>query len=58
MHALKINDDWVFGVAETDITLVRHDDGTEQKMSANKTWLIERQDSGDWKIKRAMWNYR
>jgi ketosteroid isomerase-like protein len=58
LHAMQINDDWVYGIAETDITLVAHADGSEKSMTANKGWLLHRQESGEWKIVRAMWNYR
>jgi ketosteroid isomerase-like protein len=55
---LLINDDWVYGVAEADITLVAHADGTTKSLKANKTWLLRREPSGEWLIKRQMWNYR
>ncbi|MGI9400306.1 MAG: YybH family protein [Rhizobiaceae bacterium] len=58
VHALRIDDDWVYGVAETDITLVAHADGSKKTMTANKGWLINRQPTGEWLIKRAMWNYQ
>lgn len=58
LHALQINDDWVYGIAETAITLVAHADGSQKSMTANKGWLLHRQASGEWKIVRAMWNYR
>ena len=58
LQALQIEDDWVYGIAETDITLVAHADGSSKSMTANKGWLLHRQPSGEWKIKRAMWNYQ
>lgn len=58
VHALRIDDDWVYGVAETDITLIAHSDGSRKTMTANKGWLIQRQPDGEWRIKRAMWNYQ
>ena len=58
LQALRISDDWVYGIAETDITLVAHADGSKKSMTANKGWLLHRQPSGEWKIMRAMWNYR
>ena len=58
VEALLINDDWVFGVAEANIELVDNADGKTKRMIANKVWLINRQSNGEWKIKRAMWNYR
>ena len=58
LDAMPINDDWVYGVAEADITLVAHADGAKKSLKANKTWLVHRQPSGEWLIKRQMWNYR
>ena len=58
VHALRIDDDWVYGIAETDIALVAHADGSRKTMTANKGWLLQRQPSGEWLIKRAMWNYQ
>ena len=56
--AMQIDADWVYGIAETDIELVAHADGSRKTMTANKGWLLHRQPSGEWKIKRAMWNYQ
>lgn len=58
VHALLIDDDWIYGIAETDITLVSHSDGSKKTMTANKGWLLHRQSSGGWLIERAMWNYQ
>ena len=58
VHALRINDEWVYGIAETRITLETHSDGSRRTMVANKGWLLNRQLSGEWLIKRAMWNYQ
>jgi uncharacterized protein (TIGR02246 family) len=58
IQAMRIDDDWIYGIAETDITLVAHADGATKTMTANKGWLLHRQASGEWKIKRAMWNYQ
>jgi uncharacterized protein (TIGR02246 family) len=58
VHALSIDDDWIYGIAETDIALVSHSDGAKKTMTANKGWLLHRQSSGEWLITRAMWNYQ
>lgn len=58
VHALRIDDDWIYGIAETRIALVAHADGSRKTMTANKGWLLHRQAGGDWKIARAMWNYQ
>lgn len=58
VQAIRLSDEWVYGIAETDITLVAHADGSEKSMTANKGWLVHRQPSGEWQIERAMWNYQ
>ena len=58
LDALRIDDDWVYGVAEVDIKTVAHADGAKKSFQATKTWLLQRQPSGDWLIKRQMWNLR
>ena len=58
LDAMLIDEGWVYGVAEADITLVEHADGATKSLKANKTWLVQRQPSGEWLIKRQMWNYR
>ena len=56
--AFLIDDDWVCGVAEANISLVAHADGAKKAMTANKIWLINRQPTGEWLIRRQMWNYQ
>ena len=58
VHALPIDEDWIYGIAETEIALVSHADGSRKTMTANKGWLLHRQPSGEWRIERAMWNYQ
>ena len=58
LDALRIDDDWVYGVAEADVRTVAHTDGTEKSFKATKTWLLHKQASGDWLIKRQMWNLK
>ena len=58
LDAMLINENWVYGVAEADITVVTHADGASKSMTANKTWLVHREPNGEWLIKRQMWNYR
>ena len=58
LDALRIDDDWVYGVAEVDINTVAHADGATKSFWATKTWLLQRQPSGDWLIKRQMWNLK
>lgn len=58
LDALRIDDDRVYGIAEAAVTTVAHDDGETRSFKATKTWLLERQPSGDWLIKRQMWNLK
>ena len=56
--ALRIADNWVYGVAEVDINTVAHVDGAKKSFRATKTWLLQRQASGESLIKRQMWNLK
>ena len=58
LDALRIADNWVYGVAEVDINTVANLDGAKKSFRATKTWLLQRQASGDWLIKRQMWNLK
>ncbi len=58
LDALRIDDDWVYGVAGVDVTTVAHADGATKSFQATKTWLLQRQPSVQWLIKRQMWNLK
>ncbi len=58
IDALRIDDDWVYGVAGVDVTTVAHADGAAKSFKATKTWLLNREPSGEWLIKRQMWNLK
>ncbi|UBF29280.1 DUF4440 domain-containing protein [Kovacikia minuta CCNUW1] len=58
IDALRIDDQWIYGIAHVDITTVFHTDGTTQSFEATKTWLLHKEDSGEWLIKRQMWNLK
>jgi uncharacterized protein (TIGR02246 family) len=58
LDALRIDDDWVYGFAEADVTTVPHDGGATKSFKATKSWLLRRQPSGEWRIKRQMWNLK
>ena len=58
LDALWINDDWVYGVALADIQTVAHANGVEKSFKATKTWLLQKQSSGEWLIKRQMWSLK
>jgi ketosteroid isomerase-like protein len=56
LDALRIDDQWVYGIAQADVNTVAHADGTTNSFQAKKTWLFHREDSGEWLIKRYIWN--
>ena len=58
LDALRIDDDFVYGIAEVDVDTVAHADGTTKAFKATKTWLLQRSPSGQWLIKRQMWNLK
>jgi hypothetical protein len=37
---------------------VAHTDGAARSFKATKTWLLQIQTSGEWLIKRQMWNLK
>ncbi|MCW3783839.1 YybH family protein [Defluviimonas salinarum] len=58
IDALHLADNRVFGFAEAAVKTVAHGTGEIRSFRATKAWLLERQPSGDWLIKRQMWNLR
>ena len=58
LDALRINDDWVQGFAEANVTTEPHDGSAKRAFKVTKSWLLNRQPSGQWLIKRQMWNLK
>ena len=58
LDALQIGDESIYGVAQVDVTTVAHADGATRSFKATKTWLLQKQASGEWLIKRQMWNLK
>lgn len=58
LDAFAISEDWVGGIAEASVTTVDHADGKKRNFLATKFWLLHRQQTGDWLIKRQMWNLK
>jgi uncharacterized protein (TIGR02246 family) len=57
--ALAISDDWVYGIADGEVTISPHTGGEPADVRLTVTWLYERQSpSGDWLIKRQMWSLK
>jgi ketosteroid isomerase-like protein len=57
-NALAIADDWVYGIADVDVSTVAHVDGTRSQFRLTATWLLHREPSGNWSIQRQMWNHK
>jgi ketosteroid isomerase-like protein len=58
VDAVQTSDEWVYGVAHIEGTATSHADGVVSSFQAMKTWLLQRQASGEWLIARQMWNMR
>jgi uncharacterized protein (TIGR02246 family) len=58
LDALRIDDRWVYGIAHVDVTTTAHADGAMSTFQATKTWLLQKQTSGEWLIARQMWNLK
>ena len=58
VDAVQASDEWVYGIAQIEGTATNHADGTTSSFRATKTWLLQRQASGEWLIARQMWNTR
>lgn len=58
LDALRIGERWVYGVAEGNVSTIAHDKGATRSYKTTKTWLFHQEDSGEWLIKRQMWNLK
>ena len=58
LNALRIDDEWIYGIAQAKVNTISHADGTTNSFKVYKTWLLHREDSGEWLIKRQMWNFK
>jgi uncharacterized protein (TIGR02246 family) len=58
LDALQLTDDWIYGIAQVDVTTTAHADGRQRSFKLTTTWLLQRQASGDWLIARQMWNLK
>lgn len=56
VDAVQASDEWVYGIAQIEGTATNHADGGMSSFRAMKTWLLQRQASGEWRIARQMWN--
>lgn len=58
LDGLLVDEGWIYGIAEVDVDTVAHADGAAKFFKATKTWLLQKQPSGEWLIKRQMWNLK
>ena len=56
LDALQIGDRWIYGIAFGQVSVAAHADGTTKSFNTTKTWLFHQENSGEWLIKRQMWN--
>lgn len=56
--AVQAGDRWIYGIADVEGTATSHADGATSSFRATKTWLLQKQDSGEWLIARQMWNMK
>ena len=58
LDVLLINDQWMYGIAQGQVNTVNLADGTTKSFETTKTWLLHQEDSGEWLIKRQIWNLK
>jgi uncharacterized protein (TIGR02246 family) len=58
IDALRIAEDWIYGIARVDAATTAYADGAKTSFQATKTRLLQRQASGEWLIARQMWNLK
>lgn len=58
LDVLPISEQWIYGITHIDGMTVTHADGTKRSFKATKTWLLHQEASGEWLIKRQMWNLK
>src|SRR5437763_16115660 len=57
--ALAITDDWIYGIADGEVSIEPHAGGETSNVRLTVTWLYERQQpSGEWLIERQMWSLK
>ena len=54
--ALQIGDDWIYAIAGVAGIGTAKADGSKSAFELTKTWLLQKQESGEWFIARQMWN--
>ncbi len=53
---IQIAEDWIYGISHVDGVLTKKEDGSESSFKFTVAQLIQRQASGEWLIRRQIWN--
>ncbi|MDN3557435.1 YybH family protein [Halomonas maura] len=54
--ALEIAEGWAYGIADVEASMVDYESREASDVRLTVAWLLEQQPSGEWRIKRQMWN--
>lgn len=58
LDVLVISDQWMYGIAQGHVNTVAFADGATKSFETTKTWLLHKDESGEWLIKRQIWNLK
>jgi uncharacterized protein (TIGR02246 family) len=58
VDVLPINEQWVYALVHVDASLEFYADGRKAEKHATKAFLLQKQASGEWLIKRYLWNLK
>ena len=53
---IQIAEGWIYGISHVDGVLTEKADGSKTQFKFTVTQLLQRQASGEWLIRRQMWN--
>jgi ketosteroid isomerase-like protein len=58
VDVIELGEEWIYALANVEGEAIAHADGAKSSFRATKSWLLQRQPSGDWLLARHMWNTR
>lgn len=58
VDVVEVSEQWIYALANVEGEAIAHADGAKSSFRATKSWLLQRQPSGDWLLARHMWNTR
>ena len=53
---IQIAEDWIYGISHVDGVLTKKEDNSKSPFKFTVSQLIQRQASGEWLIRRQIWN--